>query len=188
LTINALSRGDVKRVFGFVGQTPFLFTGTVAQNIAFGTPDATMEEIRRAAALARMDEEIEAFPGGYSYGVGERGVNLSGGQRQRLALARVFLQDPPILVLDEATAALDNENERAVMEAIANVLHGRTVIMIAHRLSSLKRAQRIIVFRKGSIVEEGTFEDLLADDRSVFSGIVREAADEVLPINPLKAA
>jgi len=169
--ISHLSRAEVKACFGFVSQTPFLFSGSIAENIAFGTPGASQAEIRNAAKMARIDSEIEAFPGGYGYAVGERGVNLSGGQRQRLALARVFLQDPPILILDEATAALDNRNERAVMDALTEALKGRTVLMVAHRMSSLERADRIIVFRDGHIVEEGTFDELLSNPRSAFSAV-----------------
>jgi ATP-binding cassette, subfamily B, bacterial len=175
--VSDLSRANVRACFGFVSQTPFLFSGSVAENIAFGTPNASEAEIRRAAAMARIDAEIEAFPGGYGYAVGERGVNLSGGQRQRLALARVFLQDPPILILDEATAALDNRNERAVMDALTEALKGRTVLMVAHRLSSLQRADRIIVFRDGRIVEEGKFDELLANPLSAFSAVASDPSN-----------
>ncbi len=168
-------------MFGFVTQTPFLFTGSVAENIAYGTPSATKEAIAEAARKARIANEIEALAGRYDHAVTERGGNLSGGQRQRIALARVFLQNPPILILDEATAALDNENERAVMDAISLAVEGRTVLMVAHRLSSLQRADRIYVFEDGMIVEAGSFAELAALQAGLFSKLLfgtREAGHE----------
>jgi ATP-binding cassette subfamily B protein len=174
-----LSREAIGSMFGYVGQQPFIFAGTVKENIAYGKPSATAEQIADAARRAQIAEEIDALPLGYEHLVTERGGNLSGGQRQRIALARVFLQNPPILILDEATAALDNENERAVMDAISQAVEGRTVFMVAHRLSSLQHADRIYVFRQGSIVEEGRYDELAALPKGLFAKLlfgVRAAA------------
>jgi ATP-binding cassette subfamily B protein len=159
--ISAVSRETIGRLVGFVSQTPFLFSGTIAENIAYDCPGASLEEIKRAASLARIDQEVVAMPGGYESRVSERGQNLSGGQRQRLALARIFLKNPPILILDEATAALDNLNEHAVLEALGDAMTGRTVIIVAHRLSTLRDTDRIYVFDAGHIVEEGHFDQLV---------------------------
>ena len=122
--IDRVTREEIGRLFGFVSQTPFLFAGSIAENIAYGCPSASTDAIAYAARHARIADEIEAFPRRYDHVVTERGGNLSGGQRQRIALARVFLQNPPVLILDEATAALDNENERAVMDAISKAVEG----------------------------------------------------------------
>ena len=170
--INQITREEIGRTFGFVSQTPFLFAGSIAENIAYGCPSATTEAIAHAARQARIADQIEALPGQYDYAVTERGGNLSGGQRQRIALARVFLQNPPVLILDEATAALDNENERAVMDAISNAVEGRTVLMVAHRLSSLQRADRIYVFKDGEIAEVGSYAELSVLPRGVFSALL----------------
>src|SRR5207302_7931722 len=125
------------RLVGYVGQSPFVFAGTIAENIAYGTPGATPEAVRAAAKRACLHDEIRAMPGGYEALVAERGLNLSGGQRQRLALARTFLKDPPVLILDEGTSALDNISERHVQQAIDLARKDRTVILVAHRLSTL---------------------------------------------------
>jgi ABC-type multidrug transport system, ATPase and permease components len=176
--INNVTRGEIGRLFGFVSQTPFLFSGTIAENIAYGCPSAALAEIAQAAHKAQIAEEIENLPGQYEYSLTERGENLSGGQRQRIALARVLLQNPAVLILDEATAALDNENERAVMETILNSAETRTIIIIAHRLSSLKRADRVLVFRRGKIVETGSYTELATLHGGVFSRLLfgRESA------------
>src|SRR5439155_19074506 len=133
-----LSRPDIGRLFGYVGQTPFVFAGTVAENIAYGNEHATPEEVRRAAELAYLHDEILALPGGYDAGLNERGSNLSGGQRQRLAIARILLKQPPVLILDEATSALDNISERHVQLALGVTSKDRTTILVAHRLSTLR--------------------------------------------------
>jgi ATP-binding cassette subfamily B protein len=162
VSIQDLSREPLAKLVGMVGQTPFLFTGTIRENIAYGNPGASRESIRAAARQAQILDEIEALPEGLDRRLGERGAGLSGGQKQRIALARIFLSNPPILILDEATAALDNENERAVMRAITALARGRTVLMIAHRLSSLANTDRIIVMKDGRIVEEGSYQELAA--------------------------
>ena len=169
-----VTRAEIGKLFGLVSQTPFLFTGTIADNISYGCSNATDEAIRNAAAMASVGAEIDALPNGYQYMVSERGENLSGGQRQRIALARIFLQDPPVLILDEATAALDNKNERHVMEAIGRAVEGRTVLMVAHRLSTLQRADRIVVLKDGRLVEEGTFAMLSGIAGGVFAGLVED--------------
>ena len=177
--IEQVSRADIRNIFGFVSQTPFLFTGTISQNIAYGCQNPTPERIRDAARLARIHTEIEELPGGYAHPVSERGSNLSGGQRQRIALARVFLQDAPVLILDEATAALDNQNERAVMDEISNLLRGRTVIMVAHRQTSLQYADRILAFNNGEVVEDGTYSNLVGREGGYFANLVQAEATSI---------
>lgn len=147
---------------GFVPQETMLFHDTVRANIAYGVPDATQADIERAARAAHAHEFVSALPRGYDSVVGERGVQLSGGQRQRLAIARAILRDPPILVLDEATSALDTEAERLVQAAIERLLEGRTVVVIAHRLSTVQRADQIVVVDRGRVVERGDHATLLA--------------------------
>jgi ATP-binding cassette subfamily B protein len=145
-----------------VPQEPTIFAASVMDNIRYGRPDATEEEVRNAAALASADGFIQAMPQGYGTTIGERGVTLSGGQRQRLAIARAILKDAPILLLDEATSALDAESERKVQEALDRLMEGRTTLVIAHRLATVRSADRILVMEGGRIVEEGTHEKLLA--------------------------
>jgi ABC-type multidrug transport system fused ATPase/permease subunit len=139
-----------------------LFAGDVRANIAYGRPDATDEEIRAAARAALIDEFIESLPDGYSSVVGERGVTLSGGQRQRLAIARAIVKDAPIVLLDEPTTGLDAHSEELVMAALDRLQTGRTVLVIAHRLTTVRRADKIIVLEAGRIVEQGTHEELMA--------------------------
>jgi ATP-binding cassette subfamily B protein len=174
LPLGAVSRQAIGDLIGYVGQTPFLFAGTVRDNIAYGVDDATHEQIREAAGRAYILDEILAMPGGFDATVAERGQNLSGGQRQRIALARVFLRNPPILILDEGTSALDNISERMIQRGIAAARADRTVILIAHRLSTLVDVDRIFVFDGGLIVESGTYADLVAQG-GVFSQLVRSA-------------
>jgi ATP-binding cassette subfamily B protein len=159
--IEDVSRADIGKLIGYVGQSPFVFSGTIAENIAYGNENATMADIRRAAELAHLHEEIMHLPGGYNAVVAERGGNLSGGQRQRLAIARILLKQPPILILDEATSALDNISERVVQHALGVRGKDRTTIVVAHRLSTLRRADRIFVFDDGKIVEEGVYGELV---------------------------
>ena len=156
-----VTREDLARIIGYVGQQPYMFTGTVAENIAYGNDRVSREQIIRAAELANIHEEILLMPGGYDAPVAERGGNLSGGQRQRLAIARILLKQPPILVLDEATSALDNISERQVQRALGLTSADRTTILIAHRLSTLKDADRIVVFNEGRIVEVGKYDELV---------------------------
>lgn len=174
--LESLSREAIADLIGYVGQSPFIFSGTIEENIAYGLDKVTPESIRRAAEMACLHDEIMAMPGGYRARVAERGQNLSGGQKQRLALARVFLKDPPILVLDEATSALDNISERIVQRAIAAAEEGRTVILVAHRLSTLLDADRICVFDQGRIVEDGPYEELV-EQGGAFTELLRCAEE-----------
>ena len=146
---------------GVVEQDVYLFSGSVRENIAYGRDGATDEEIRKAASLAGALDFIEELPNGFDTYVGERGVKLSGGQKQRIAIARVFLKDPPILILDEATSALDNESERLVRDSLSRLAEGRTTVTIAHRLTTVKNCDRIIVFTENGIEEEGTHAELM---------------------------
>ena len=139
-----------------------MFHRSIADNIRFGKPDATESEIRRAAGLAHAAEFIETLPQGYQTLVGERGVKLSGGQRQRVAIARAILKDAPILILDEATSSLDSESEGLIQDALWNLMARRTAIVIAHRLSTVRRMDRLVVLDRGGIVEQGTHDALLA--------------------------
>ena len=147
---------------GYVSQDVFLFEGSIADNIAYGRPGASREEIVRAAEQAEAAEFVESMPQGYDTRVGERGVTLSGGQRQRLALARAILRDPAVLILDEATSAVDNETEAAIQRSLAEVSQGRTTVMVAHRLSTVRHADRIWVLAGGRVVEAGTHDELVA--------------------------
>jgi ATP-binding cassette subfamily B protein len=172
--LEMVSREDIARLIGYVGQQPFVFSGTIAENIAYGKEYATIEEIQRAAELAHLHAEIMLMPGSYDAVVAERGQNLSGGQRQRLALARILLQQPPILILDEATSALDNISERYVQRALGVTSADRTTILVAHRLSTLRDADRILVFDEGRIVESGTYQELVQHG-GVFTELVMSA-------------
>jgi ABC-type multidrug transport system fused ATPase/permease subunit len=147
---------------GFVLQETVLFRGSVRDNIAFGRPDATEDEIIRAAKVANADEFIARMPHGYDSGVGDRGLTLSGGQRQRIGIARALIRDDPILILDEPTAALDAESEKLVIEAMERLMKGRTVICIAHRLSTIRDADKIIVIKDGVVAEQGSHHQLMA--------------------------
>ena len=153
---------SLRRAIGIVQQDVYLFSGTVMENIAYGKEDAAEEEIVAAAKLAGADEFIRELNGGYHAYVGERGVKLSGGQKQRIAIARVFLKNPPILLLDEATSALDNESELLIEKSLEELSKGRTTLTIAHRLTTVKNADRIVVLGRNGIEEEGTHDELLA--------------------------
>lgn len=152
---------DLRGAMGLVPQETALFSGTIASNIAFGRPDASMEMIRNAAIKANADEFIKTMPQGYDTPVGEKGVRLSGGQRQRIAIARAVLRDPQILLLDEATSSLDAQSEQAVQSALEDLMQDRTTVVIAHRLSTVIGADRIVVMDQGRIVAEGRHDDLL---------------------------
>jgi subfamily B ATP-binding cassette protein MsbA len=162
LDLERVRRRDLRALIGIVSQDPILFNDTVLANIAYGSPRAGEAEVRDAARVANADAFIEAMPEGYATRIGERGVFLSGGQRQRLAIARAVLRNPAILILDEATSALDSEAESLVQEALERLLAGRTTFVIAHRLSTVRRADRILVLDRGRIVEQGTHDELLA--------------------------
>jgi ATP-binding cassette subfamily B protein len=159
--IATVSRRSLRRQIAYVGQDVQLFSGSIRDNIAFGRPGASEDEIVAAARAAHAHDFIMAFPTGYDSPVGEHGVQLSGGQRQRIAIARALIKNAPIILLDEATAALDSESERHVQEAVAELCKGRTTVMIAHRLSTIMHADRILVVEGGRIVESGRHEELL---------------------------
>ncbi|MCS7315062.1 MAG: ABC transporter ATP-binding protein [Bryobacterales bacterium] len=160
--VREIQLASLRRLIGIVAQDTFLFNDTVANNIRYGRPEASMEEVREAARNALAEEFILELPQGYQTLIGERGVKLSGGQRQRIAIARALLKNAPILILDEATSHLDTESELLVQRALANLMAGRTVIVIAHRLSTVRRADRIVVLERGRIVETGRHEELVA--------------------------
>ncbi|MFI5346670.1 MAG: ABC transporter ATP-binding protein [Elusimicrobiota bacterium] len=153
---------ELRRAIGFVSQDTFLFHGTAKDNIAYGDPDKNGASIESAAKAAEAHEFLSALPQGYDTLVGERGQKLSGGQRQRLAIARAVLKDPPLLILDEATSAVDNETEAAIQKSLDRIVVGRTTLMVAHRLSTIVKADRIFVLEEGRIVESGTHDELLA--------------------------
>src|SRR5206468_6424706 len=151
---------SLRRQIGIVTQEPFLFAGTIEDNIRYGRPAATEEEVWQAARIANAFEFISALPEGFRTQVGERGQRLSGGQIQRIALARAIINNPPLLILDEATSAVDAESDRLIREALLRVMHGRTAFVIAHRLSTVQRVDRILVMDGRLIVEEGTHDTL----------------------------
>ena len=160
VAIENVSRETIGQLVGYVGQSPFLFAGTISANIAYGCDEADEPRIREAAELAGIHDEIMALADGYQSLVQEQGHNLSGGQRQRIALARVFLKNPPLLVLDEGTSALDTISEHHVQQAIEKLRPGRTIMIVAHRLSTLQTADRILVFQNGRIAQSGTIDEL----------------------------
>lgn len=159
--IRSVTLRSLRETIGIVQQDVFLFTGTIYENIAYGRPDATREEIIEAARRAHIDEFIEGLPDKYDTFIGERGVKLSGGQKQRISIARVFLKDPPILVLDEATSALDNATETLIQESLEELSHGRTTLVVAHRLSTVRRADEIVVITDDGVLERGTHKELM---------------------------
>lgn len=160
--IRNITLRSLRKNIGVVQQDVYLFAGTVAGNIRYGRPDASLDEIIEAAKKANAHDFIVALPDGYDTDIGQRGVKLSGGQKQRLSIARVFLKAPPILIFDEATSALDNESEKAVQESLEQLTNNRTTIVIAHRLSTVRNAQRIVVLTENGIEEQGTHEALIA--------------------------
>jgi subfamily B ATP-binding cassette protein MsbA len=170
----------LRNQIGYVLQETVLFRGTVRDNIAYGRAGATEEEILAAAKLANADEFIARMPHGYDTMVGERGDTLSGGQRQRIGIARAVIRNNPILILDEPTAALDTESERAVIEALDRLMKGKTVITIAHRLSTIRNSDKILVLKDGAVAEEGTHDELLALG-GVYAGLYR-AQFETAPV------
>ncbi len=177
--IRSVTLKSLREAIGIVQQDVYLFSGSVRENIAYGKPGATDEEIEQAARLAGAHEFICQLKDGYGTYVGERGVKLSGGQKQRLSIARVFLKNPPLLILDEATSALDNESELLVGKSLEALAHGRTTLTIAHRLTTIQHADRILVLGKEGIEEEGTHEQLLARGGvyyRLWNGILEEAA------------
>jgi ATP-binding cassette subfamily B protein len=155
---------SLRRAIGLVSQDTFLFQGSVRENVEYGTFDADDAMIRSAAESAEATEFIDQMPRGFDTVVGERGQTLSGGQQQRLSIARAVLKDPPILVLDEATSAVDNETEAAIQRSLEHITAERTTLVVAHRLSTIRHADKIVVMRNGKIAEEGRHDALLAKD------------------------
>ena len=164
IDIRDMTRESLRKHIGIVQQDVFLFTGTIRENIAYGKLDASFEEIKEAARKAHLEKMIEQLPDGYNTQIGERGLKLSGGQKQRLAIARMFLKNPPILILDEATSALDTETERIIQQSLNELAANRTTLVIAHRLATIRNADRLIVVTEDGIAEDGTYEELLSQN------------------------
>ena len=174
---------SLREQIGYVLQETVLFHGTIAENIAFGRPGASREEIIKAAELANAHEFISKMNKGYDTMVGERGSTLSGGQRQRIGIARVMVRNNPILLLDEPTAALDSESEKLVIEALERLMKGRTVITIAHRLTTIRDADQIIVINGGVVAENGTHDELMAKN-GIYAELHRTQFETVAPVTP----
>jgi len=172
---------SLRSLMGIVTQETFLFHDTIGYNIGYGRPGATQVEIERAAIMAQCGDFIAALPEGYATQVGERGVKLSGGQRQRLAIARAFLKNPPILILDEATSDLDAESEFLVQQALNELMKGRTVLVIAHRLATVKHADRVVVVHGGRIAEVGTHDELVAKEDGIYRRLAALQMLDALP-------
>ncbi|WP_088067297.1 ABC transporter ATP-binding protein [Gottfriedia luciferensis] len=169
IDIRNMTKESLRANIGIVQQDVFLFTGTLKENIAYGKLDATQEEIEDAARKAHLTDLIASLPEGYETQIGERGLKLSGGQKQRLAIARMFLKNPPILILDEATSALDTETEAIIQEALNDLSKNRTTLVIAHRLGTIKKADRILVITEDGIAEDGTHMELLSQEDGIFA-------------------
>ncbi|MCY2926868.1 MAG: ABC transporter ATP-binding protein, partial [Planctomycetota bacterium] len=172
----------LRRMIGLVPQEPFLFHGTVAENIAYGHPEASIDQILQAAKAANAHDFIVSFPDGYDTLVGDRGHTLSGGELQRVSIARAILSAPRILILDEATSSVDTETERLIQQALDRLIANRTTIAIAHRLSTLRRADKLVILEKGQKVEEGSHDDLAARPEGVYAKLLRiqqEAASSI---------
>jgi ATP-binding cassette subfamily B protein len=179
--LRRLKQRWLRREIGVVLQEPMLFNDTVRANIAYGRPDASEEMLVAAAQAANADDFIRDLPDGYDTVVGERGGRLSGGERQRIAIARALLKDPPILILDEATSAMDVELEAQVQAALERLVLGRTTFIIAHRLSTVIHADRIIVLRDGAILEQGHHEDLVEQDGYYAGLVARQIGSWLMP-------
>jgi subfamily B ATP-binding cassette protein MsbA len=182
--LRTVTVGSLRALIGIVTQDTFLFHDSIEYNIAYGRPGATRAEIERAARLAQAHDFIAALPGGYATSVGERGVKLSGGQAQRLAIARAFLKDPPILILDEATSDLDAESEFLVQQALSELMKGRTVLVIAHRLATVKHADRVAVIHAGRVAELGTHDELMARGDGIYRRLATLQSLDALPAGP----
>ena len=164
IDIRDMTQRSLREQIGIVTQQTILFDDTVRNNIAYGRPDLAMEDIVASAKAAHAHDFISMLPNGYDTWIGEDGIKLSGGERQRIAIARALLKDPPILILDEATSNLDSDSERAVQKALEVLMEGRTTLVVAHRLSTIRNADRIYVMTKGRIVEQGTHDELLSSN------------------------
>jgi ATP-binding cassette subfamily B protein len=162
IDLREASLADLRARIALVPQEPVIFSGSLLENIRYGRREATDDEVRAAAAAAFVDEFVERLPDGYATEVGERGVRLSGGQRQRIAIARAMLKNAPLLLLDEATSSLDAASERVVQAALERAMHGRTTLVIAHRLATVQRADRILVLDQGRLADAGTHAELIA--------------------------
>jgi ATP-binding cassette subfamily B protein len=173
IDIRKIDLHDLRTQIGVVLQDPFLFSGTIAENIAYSRPDSSRADIVRAAIVANAHDFIVNLPDGYDTHVGERGQRLSGGERQRISIARAVIHNPRILILDEATSAVDAVTEKLIQDSIKRLIQGRTTFAIAHRLSTLRDADRLMVIQKGRLVEMGTHDELLKDPGGVFSNLVR---------------
>ena len=173
--LSDLNSDWLRQQVGVVSQEPILFAASIRDNIRYAKPSATDAEIESVAQTANASEFIDRLPDGYETEVGERGVRLSGGQKQRVAIARALLEDPPVLILDEATSALDAESEHLVQEALRRLMVGRTTLVIAHRLSTVKSANRILILNDGRIVEAGSHMDLMKTD-----GLYRQLVERQL--------
>ncbi|HBQ77206.1 MAG TPA: multidrug ABC transporter ATP-binding protein, partial [Exiguobacterium sp.] len=171
IDIRQMTKESLRQQIGIVQQDVFLFSGTIAENIAYGDLNATHEDIVQAAERAHLGPMIADLPDGYATQIGERGLKLSGGQKQRLAIARMFLKNPPILILDEATSALDTETEALIQESLAELSENRTTLVIAHRLATIRNADKIFVVTKDGIVEEGSHDELM-DQGGYFSRLL----------------
>jgi subfamily B ATP-binding cassette protein MsbA len=181
--IRDVSVASLRALMGIVTQETFLFADTIGYNIGYGRPGATQADIEHAAGMAQAHEFVAALPEGYATPVGERGVKLSGGQRQRLAIARAFLKDPPILILDEATSDLDAESEFLVQQALGELMKNRTVLVIAHRLATVKHADRVVVVHNGRLAEIGTHDELMARGDGIYRRFATLQSLDVLSAN-----
>jgi ATP-binding cassette subfamily B protein len=174
--IKQIAQHDLRSQIGVVLQEPFLFAGSIYENIAFAKPDASREDVMAAAKAANAHDFIVGKPDGYDTQVGERGQTLSGGERQRISIARAILHDPRILILDEATASVDTDTEKQIQDAISRLIAGRTTFAIAHRLSTLRNATRLVVLKEGKVVEIGTHEELV-EKKGEFHRLVQMQQD-----------